>query len=789
MKEQTATQKGLTREDLEILGYQTTSEQNFDSFDVFTAFAPAGLDRVEAGFVYLKSNYRNVDAEAAKGKLPKSGKGYVVIPKHLSGDRMGGLNAIFGPAVKVLIYEDLIWGKVTQVFEEYLANLQQNIPQERYYVAPRKEHSDPRARLDDEIIGILTDLKPIGDGIVTVVRAPAGIGKTTLARQLAKALADRVRSAETIAKSRVIPVFVESSHWGKLQLGSVEELWEMIDNSLRVFSPNLRISKALFEHLLRRGYLAFIFDGFDELCSHRQSAFTPRSVLDELCVLASASSAKIMVTTRTMFWEGAVGASYQGARILDLAPFNKQQAYGYFDNVFKNDPKKRDQARGLYSELIKSNRPPTPGGARVQFFNQPICVQMIGRCVEKDIGDTFEFEEGKSLVYQFLRQICERERRRQGLMTAPDIQLAALEQVASAELSTAGAVFDLRWCEAAGFDSRDIPRLVDHPLLSTSDAGDGQHRFCFRYDFLPEFFRARYLVSCMRNLSVTLVNRDARAWDLMASEANGKGNILEHMLPLMETKDLSLVAGCYAAASSLLGKGPRAKSFLFHLIRLLTDSVEQSLSKDERAERVFSLVGGKGFDSKKEVTGLYVEGQIDKLDLRGIHFVECAFVDASFVDCVADLRTKFEKCSFAGTFEVTGTEQKSWGDVVIDEECTLEFPSNLAWEAISKHGAGSKEENVRDAMKLGLAKFWRNGQPHLSIAGLYWSKGALGYSVHCKPLLDALLRGGVLQKIKIAGVQEGGYAFSREALPDLQRFIDNGQLTGKLREAYRMLLG
>jgi hypothetical protein len=103
-------------------------------------------------------------------------------------------------------------------------------------------------------------------------------------------------------------------------------------------------------------------------------------------------------------------------------------------------------------------------------------------------------------------------------------------------------------------------------------------------------------------------------------------------------------------------------------------------------------------------------------------------------------------------------------------------------------GVGSKEQNVNDALKLALSKFWRNGQPHFSIHALHWAKGPLGQSIYCKAIQQAMFSCGILSKITISGVQEGGYAFSKDVLPDLQRYMDSGQLTGKLREVYRSLL-
>lgn len=780
MSEQKVKNIGFSRQDLELLGYQDIRDEDFGNFILFGATASAGLEKVQGNFVYLKTRYTQADAEEALRKLPKEGKSYVVIPESLS-DRRYALQNLFGPVARIHIQEELIWEKITQIFSDYLTRLSQNIPQEPHYVPPRREGApDPKERLDEELVRLLARSETSNLGKVIVVRAPAGVGKTTLSRQITKTFCGQAKGR------RVIPVFVESSHWSKLQIASLEDLWEMIDNSLRAYSPNLRINRELFEHLLRQGYLAFIFDGFDELCTQRHSAFTPKQVLDELRSLAVESMAKILITTRTLFWEAAMGSEKEGVVIFDLASFNKAQAEGYFAMFFKRSPEKLMKAKALYSDFVRSNKPTTPGGSRAQFFNHPFCISLIAQCVERGIGDAFEFDEKKNVVFQFLYQICKRERQRQNLSTPPEMQLAAFEQIAVTLPGPQESQFEIELCEAAGFDSKDVTKLIDHPLLGAKESRDGKKLFGFKYDFLPEILRARYLASYLRTFNPQKLLNDGQAWSMMALEANGKGNLVEHMLSLLDGNDLFNIGAYHQAALRMANKNDRPKSFLFHMTRRLVEISESNLTKRDRTQRVFSLLVGDAFLKDKRVSGCYLEGQIDKLDLTGVMFENCKFSEVSFVDCLADEKTCFKSCVFTGSFEVVG-ERKVWANVQL-KGSQLEFPTNLAWEDIVEKGAGSKEQNVNDALKLALGKFWRNGQPHLSIYALNWPKGPLGYSIYCKLILQTMLNCGVLEKVHIGGSPEGGYAFSKDVLPDLQKFMDNGQLTGKLREVYRLLL-
>jgi hypothetical protein len=270
----------------------------------------------------------------------------------------------------------------------------------------------------------------------------------------------------------------------------------------------------------------------------------------------------------------------------------------------------------------------------------------------------------------------------------------------------------------------------------------------------------------------------------MGEEANGKGSLVEHILSLLESSDLPMIAAFYRSAKDVPVKGHRAGSFLFHLARLLIDA--SGMSKRERSEETFALMFPRSYKEARIVEGLYLVGNLDKLELSNTTFLECVFSDSIFSDCAADSRTCFKKCFFTGSFEVVGSDRKSWRDVSL-MDCKLDFPTNLAWEELLPKGYGSKEQNIRDALKLALSKFWKNGQPHWSINKNHWAKGPLGQSIHCKPILEALLRCKVIAEITISGIQEGGYAFSKECLGDLQRFMDNGQLTGRIREVFSLL--
>src|SRR5207249_1069444 len=97
------------------------------------------------------------------------------------------------------------------------------------------------------------------------------------------------------------------------------------------------------------------------------------------------------------------------------------------------------------------------------------------------------------------------------------------EAVAIEEDTSPNPEFELDLVGAAGVQQVDIPKLIDHPLLTRSANG----RFKFAYEFLAPFFRATFLEQFLSSGSAPVLGD---VWKVMARESNGKGFILEHLV-------------------------------------------------------------------------------------------------------------------------------------------------------------------------------------------------------------------------------------------------------------------
>ena len=385
----------FTTNDIELLGYSDPRElpvHDQAPYATFEAIAVAGLEQITTRFIYLKSTCTLSQARAARRtNEPIPHHTYLIKPSslRLSNSR---LNDVFDGMVSIHEHEQLVWNKLRTVFAQYLESLAE-VPTEEYFISPRSPDRNIGENLEATLIDYMKGGLRSDNGTLFVLSAPAGVGKTTLSRHIVHDLTRQV------ARVKTIPIYVEAQHWGKLHLDSIDELWDVIDNSLRVFSSGLSLREELFFHALRQGYISFVFDGFDELCGHKSSPLDAVAVLQQLSNIAAQSEGRILVTTRTLYWATEIETPPPSVKVVELDTFNTQQAKGYFSKYFRSNPRRRSQATQLYSELVSTTfKPREGGGTRTQFVNLPLCVAMIAAYVRHGGGPISEDSRRDLLV-------------------------------------------------------------------------------------------------------------------------------------------------------------------------------------------------------------------------------------------------------------------------------------------------------------------------------------------------------------------------------------------------------
>jgi hypothetical protein len=186
------------------------------------------------------------------------------------------------------------------------------VEEPKYFVKPdvtRPTGAEARA-LNYLVDALVKDGSTSGNracGVILV--AGAGLGKTTLCRAVARRL--------LAPSSEAIPVLVESAQWRNL---INLNLPNVLNAALLQLIPEAGIltNAKTFQLLVREGLLVPIFDGFDELCLHPNSDYSPARLLNELMDLVGDTGARILITVRQTFWE-KYEADVPGDRVEKIA--------------------------------------------------------------------------------------------------------------------------------------------------------------------------------------------------------------------------------------------------------------------------------------------------------------------------------------------------------------------------------------------------------------------------------------------------------------------------------------
>ena len=780
----------FTSDDITLLGYREAEQRaKTPEFDVFDAFSKVGPEDITTRFIYLKSRCTLEAATQAKKDIAVTGRTYVVKANSLQiADEK--LSVIFGSHVHLRVQDELVWEVLLDSFSNYLQHLKDDVPAELHFISPRSRERNVGDKLMPQLREYLTGRSGKDDnGTLKVLSANAGVGKTTLSRWLVLWLVDNISSAKTI------PIYVEAQHWQKLKISSIQGLWDVIDNSLRMFSaPHLQLNEELFLHALRQGYFSFIFDGFDELCSQGTAQFDPPSVLEELSgvVKSDESEARILLTTRTLFWDAQISEVPNNVNVWSLEAFNSHQAKDYFVKVFGQSTPECNAARGLYSELIKSAIPRQhTGSVRDQFVNLPLCVRMIVDHVRRG-GSSVTTDSDEPILMSFLNGICEREVHRQGFVTQARSQLTSFRDMAMGYGRDPVFTIDDLGTTPGGFEEEDLERAADHALLEQHSTG----LFKFRYDFVVPFLRAAEISAWILGAINDFNTLPESVKSTLVREADGKEQVLEQLPNFLGSQDIDnvmekgqIAASVNGSASSLGKQTKYVSSFFFHVARSLI-SGEDGSTRKERSERLFFKVlesNGSKQVSSGVLKGWGFLGIINGLDLRGISFTKCNFKDVNFKNCIADRSTRFDNCFFEGNLRFD-SDQAGWKQVTLEKNCEMKFPAAMSWESILNRSFRDDTDRILHILRMGLGKFWYHGKIKPSLRMTNWTSGHLGQTGQAKELLEAMLRVDLVRNIHISGVQEGGLAFDRESIRDLQNFMDNSQLSGKIESVYRSLI-
>ena len=611
---------------------------------------------------------------------------------------------------------------------------------------------------------------------VAVLVAKAGIGKTTVARQLFRHLRGKDGAGR-------FPILVETDQWAKLSDRASLSLWDVWRESLDALYGSA-LSRDDFEIAVENGLFLPVFDGFDELCTRLGAHFLTGDTVTQLLQLVEDTEGRILITTRDAFWLDNLAASRRQEILhFQLLPFNKQQTTKYFENRFRTpkDFGKRTVASNILQRIAQVAHAEEIPEPRQRLTAVPLIVTLAGECADIEASEASVLKYGKLLSSEdplrgLLLILFERERERRKLALTPEQQLGLFSDLAfnCGDLFSAEQLRLFAAVHGITDAGAQTQALQSHVLVKLVGKD-----YAFRFDFLGRYLAAgalvQHLLEAPTGVKVqTFLDSESRGGTVLIDRA------VDYLFAHHRSDALDRLAQCWQEGRRKISKP--AQSGLLHIIM---KSVERELSSVPRSERTLMLGKVLGITTPRCLSELYLEGTITGLDFRGVAISGCTFVNAGFAKCQFDRSTRFVDSTFEGAFDVEDCDD--FGDATYDH-CNF---GPRAREVVQLNDPTGRlpvtPDQVRATVRLALQAF-QKGVAFKAIPRTSCKRGRISTSPICDKIWDALEQGGVVVKISIKGLLENGLQIAEDRREEVQLFLSNAILSGVLRDTVDKLV-
>ena len=683
--------------------------------------------------------------------------------------------------------KDYLRSFIRDELKSYLAQLRKLTPQ--FYTDPHIETPlGVKGKRPNRLLAFLRSPRfenGTAEGLTVLLGEP-GQGKTYMSQHLVSGLA---------TSSSLVPIYISSAQWQTMPLDHLGSLQKTIAHSFRHFEAPIAWVEGQEERFLRATLKAdlfrVVFDGFDEYILRNQGRLSVSEALEELTELVRATGARIVITSRTSFWESNVhGVDLSGEApeaIYTICPFDVPQARMYFQGRFGGDGghSSVDRAVAVYARLAKQDP---------KFIGRGFILKLVGDLVKGGVTEIGPSPRGETATGWLAEAFCEREVTRQGLPLTASQQLKVFEAFAS-EVAM-GAEPDSETLEVCVHEAAPdliaedrvecIKRMEPHPLLEKIP---GKDRWRWTEEQVGNVFLARWLCQlATANVGgeVRLV-RFLERQSLTDSQMNDLAAMVVNVVSENEdgTDLIAEVVGRILDAARAMEDfgGSRDGRTLAAVVAL--QSVDHFLprgsARRERAEHLLQVSGGA------PIRGIAFTGTVTAMDLSGMAFLDCRFDRVVWANVKFDDDTLFERCHFAG-----GIAEATAGL----GRCRY---VNCTWDDAARAMIGSaqtregKRTYTRDDLKSDMGGVVRQlvnrGGLVRTVDIKSLGRGRIRHSKFRKEIIDGI-RLGVLEPHEVAGVRTGGFKVRSDVAEAVGFFVNNGVMTGPLKKVYeRLVLG
>jgi len=666
--------------------------------------------------------------------------------------------------------------------QTYLRKLADQRPGD--YIDPRVETpAGFSRRFPNPLLSFLTDPEMESEsGKLGIVLAEPGQGKTYMSRYLVARM--------SAAGTGVVPLMVDSSQWHTMPLEDQRSLLKTIVHSFRHFGAAIGWLEGYEEEFLRVTLKAdifrIVFDGFDEYILRNAGAVQPIDVLEGLTELAKTTGTRIVITSRTSFWNTNLPEAEiqkfidkHGALVFKILPFDVPHARNYFERRL-SDKKRIDKAVQTYATLRRENE---------EFVGRGFVLSLVA-----DLADQTEDREGLGLgsaegMHWLIEALCEREIVRQQLpFTATeqiDIFRTFAVEVAEGSLANTElleiAMSLIRPALDVSSRKAAIDKLKSHPLVEREPNKD---IWKFKQEQIRILLLAEEIATGESAKSDRFVNKaklDPGTWQdiaIMIVDILRKTLVEGKALPKLQHLIRSLCPELRDEAALIKShQGPRLAGMI--ALTAVERYLPRGISHEDRKSLLSELCGGTA------IIGVTFSGTIARYDFSNTRFERCRFERVSWANCRFDAGTTFLYCVFIGgppPEQCTGMGSVRLEGSMLDPDAEAIFNSERVREGKRKYSSDDLKADIQSV----LTKFIIKGGIGLrSVESRNLEKGSISASRYRSEILD-VLTSMVLEKHPIRSIGDA-YNVRKEAADALKFYAANNVFTGVLREAFEKL--
>lgn len=661
------------------------------------------------------------------------------------------------------------------------------------YVDPYVTVSDTfKRKLPNPALSFLTDpdlAEQRFSGTMAILLGEPGQGKTFMSRYLAHAC----------AKRKLVPIYVHSEQWTRMQPDELTSLWKTIVHSFRYFEAPIGwidgAEEQFLKVALRTGLFRVIFDGFDEFVLWNKGSVDALDTIRNLQSLSDSTGTRILVSSRTSFWESEIEEedTHSQARqhILKIEPFDENNAKVYFERRFPNNDKRQKDAIGIFNTL--RNRVESKSS---HFVGRGFFLFLIADLVDRGFTLSSLQLNNKTVFQWMMEALCEREQRRQSLPLSAAQQIDAISNFAELVVrgeTPRGDTLSFVIQATSNISNQEAETLVgangklkDHPLLRRDQGGV--------WSFVQEQVHFNLLADLIITAAVRTQNPERLSKLLGAPglparlQADVAAALVEQVFERDEPAACEIsvrsiiqaLAAVMPTDANLAYEGTTAASLAASIALLTVNRLHAKGSGHaERANCLLSLLPPPGLQR------LYFTGSLTRFDFSSVQFSNCTFDQVAWANCKFSEATSFVSCRFVGGTMIACT---GFGLASFSPTCVIDADAKslIDSEAIRS----GKKEYSREDLRLDIASLVRKfifkdglGLKTVEERGL--ERGPISNSIHKAEIIEAFSR--TVVEAHVLGAGRSGFHVRESAKPSLNYYASNGVFTGPVAELFEQL--